>query len=127
MVNLLFNTSFTDLCYGYHAFWCYCLDTVEVQDLDGFEIDAALYLRAINDKLKITEVPSFEGYRFYGEGKLRTIPDGLRVLRTIFQEYYKRITRRPNHSLQIGFRGEVVLHPQQTNPNSSVNESIADR
>jgi CheY-like chemotaxis protein len=107
LVNLLFNSTFTDLCYGYHAFWCYCLDTLELKDVDGFEIDAALYLRAIKDKLKIAEVSSFEGYRFYGEGKLRTIPDGLRVLRTIFKEYFGSILQ-PCRDLQMGFRGSAV-------------------
>ena len=110
LVNVLFNTSFTDLCYGYHAFWCYCLDALKLNDVDGFEIDTAIYLRAINNKFKIAEVPSFEGYRFYGEGKLRTIPDGVRVLRTIFKEYIKRIIQ-PSHELQMGFRGELGHNP----------------
>ncbi len=76
---------------------------------DGFEIDTALYLRALNDKLKLTEVPSFEGYRFYGEGKLRTIPDGFRVLTTIFKEFLRSILH-PNRDLQMGFKGEVIPH-----------------
>jgi CheY-like chemotaxis protein len=107
LVNLLFNSTYTDLCYGYHAFWRYCLSTMELENVDGFEIDATLYLRAINDKLKISEVPSFEGYRFYGEGKLRTFPDGLRVLRTIMKEYLRSILQ-PCHDLQMGFREESV-------------------
>jgi len=106
LVNLLFNSTFTDLCYGYHAFWAYSLCTLDLTGVDGFEIDTALYLRAINDKLKITEVPSFEGYRFYGEGKLRTIPDGWRVLKTIFKEYLTSVLH-PCRDLQMGFSGVV--------------------
>ena len=105
-VNLLFNSTFTDLCYGYHAFWAYCLCTLDLTGVDGFEIDTALYLRAINDKLKIAEVPSFEGYRFYGEGKLRTIPDGFRVLYTIFKEFLQSVLH-PRRDLQMGFNGEA--------------------
>src|SRR5262249_15115421 len=30
LVNLLFSSSFTDLCYGFHAFWRYCLDAIDV-------------------------------------------------------------------------------------------------
>jgi len=109
IVNLLFNSTFTDLCYGYHAFWAYSLCTLDLTDVNGFEIDTALYLRALNDKLKISEVPSFEGYRFYGVGKLRTIPDGLRVLYTIFKEFVKSILN-PYRDLQMGFKGEAIQH-----------------
>jgi len=105
LVNLLFNGSFTDLCYGYHAFWRYCLNSLDLEDADGFEIDTALYLQAMSNRLKIREVPSFEGYRFYGDGKLRTIPDGFRVLRTILSEFVSSI--RPHRRLpHIGFRAQ---------------------
>jgi CheY-like chemotaxis protein len=109
IVNLLFNSTFTDLCYGFHAFWAYSLCTLDLTDVNGFEIDTALYLRALNDKLKLTEVPSFEGYRFYGQGKLRTIPDGFRVLTTIIKEFLRSILH-PNRDLQMGFKGEAIQH-----------------
>ncbi len=109
IVNLLFNSTFTDLCYGYHAFWAYSLCTLDLTEVNGFEIDTALYLRALNDKLKISEVPSFEGYRFYGSGKLRTIPDGFRVLNTIFKEYLRSVLH-PYRDLQMGFKGEAIQH-----------------
>jgi hypothetical protein len=107
MVNLLFDTGFTDLCYGYHAFWRYSLDLLNLDKVDGFEIDTALYLRAVRERLRISEVPSFEGYRFYGEGKLRTIPDGFRVLRTIASEWWSDLhtSRRADYR---GFRGASV-------------------
>ena len=111
IVNFLFNSTFTDLCYGYHAFWAYSLCTLDLTDVDGFEIDTALYIRALNDKLKITEVPSFEGYRFYGVGKLRTIPDGFRVLHTIFKEFLRSVLH-PCRDLQMGFKGEVIQHKE---------------
>jgi glycosyltransferase involved in cell wall biosynthesis len=69
LTNLLFSATFTDLCYGYHAFWKYCLDAIDLKDVNGFEIDTALYLGALRMRLRITEVPSFEGYRFNGQGK----------------------------------------------------------
>ncbi len=102
LVNLLFNGTFTDLCYGYHAFWRYCLSTLDLKDVNGFEIDTALYLRAMRTSLKIMEVPSFEGYRFLGVGKLRTIPDGLRVLQTIFREFISSL-RQPRRDRPVGF------------------------
>jgi CheY-like chemotaxis protein len=104
IVNALFGTHFSDLCYGYHAFWRYSLDHLDLSNINGFEIDTAIYLRAVSQKLKIVEVPSFEGYRFYGVGKLRTFPDGWRVLRTIFAEYFQHMQKRGD-TLHKGFRG----------------------
>lgn len=102
--NFLFSQSFTDLCYGFHAFWRYCLDSVHLEKTDGFEIDSALYLQAVKSRLRIVEVPSFEGYRFYGTGKLRTIPDGTRVLRTIFSQWLSSL-RQSDEDIFLGFRG----------------------
>lgn len=103
LVNLLFSQHFTDLCYGFHAFWRYCLDYLDIDNFSGFEVDTSLYLQAVRNKLKVVDVPSFEGFRFYGEGKLRTFPDGWRVLRTIFAEW-KAALRNPAKNHQIGFR-----------------------
>ena len=122
LVNLLFNGTFTDLCYGYHAFWRYCLTTLDLKDVNGFEIDTALYLRAMHKSLKIREVPSFEGYRFYGVGKLRTIPDGLRVLLTILNEFFESI-RQPRRDLPLGFRAEPAEY-QETFDVSIVEEAF---
>jgi len=104
LANILFSQNFTDLCYGYHAFWRYCLDGIKLENTDGFEIDSALYLQAVRSRLRIVEVPSFEGYRFHGIGKLRTIPDGLRVLRTILTQWWLN-RRKNNPEAYIGFRG----------------------
>jgi CheY-like chemotaxis protein len=103
LVNVLFNQHFTDLCYGYHAFWRFCLDSIPLEDMFGFEIDTALYLRAAKQRLKVVEVPSFEGYRFFGVGKLRAFPDGVRVLKTILREVIG--SKLPAVELYMGFRG----------------------
>ena len=102
--NILFGTHWTDLCYGYHAFWRHCLEVVDVSDTPGFEIDTALYLRAAREQLHVTEVPSFEGFRFFGVGKLQTIPDGWRVLKTIVRERLKK-KPAPESNRYLGFRG----------------------
>lgn len=104
MSNLLFDQHWTDLCYGFHAFWRYCLDQVDLTGVDGFEIDTAIYLRAVREKLRVTEVGSFEGYRFFGLGKLQTIPDGWRVLKTILTETWLAWKQR-QPQLYLGFRG----------------------
>jgi glycosyltransferase involved in cell wall biosynthesis len=104
LANLLFGVQFTDLCYGYHAFWRYCLDSIDLENVDGFEIDTSLYLEAVRARMRLVEVPSFEGYRFHGVGKLQTIPDGSRVLRTILMEWLNAF-RKNNGEAYLGFRG----------------------
>jgi glycosyltransferase involved in cell wall biosynthesis len=104
MGNVLFGVSFTDICYGYHAFWKYCLDAIDLSNMDGFEIDTAIYLQAVRSRLRIVEVPSFEGYRFHGSSNLRTIPDGFRVLRTIGTEWLAHL-REKDEDVYMGFRG----------------------
>lgn len=106
MTNLLFGVSFTDLCYGYHAFWRYCLDSINLENVNGFEIDTSLYLDAVLSRLRILEVPSFEGYRFHGVGQLQTIPDGTRVLTTILTKWFTGMQNR-NNNLFLGFRGNT--------------------
>lgn len=99
LVRMLFGGHYTDLCYGYNAFW-----TQVIRDLDldgnGFEIETMMNVRALHAGYKVVEVPSFEDKRKYGESRLRTIPDGFRVLATIFHERFSRdrwfVTRRAN-------------------------------
>jgi hypothetical protein len=84
-VRLLFGGSFSDLCYGYNAFWRRVLPDLAL-DGDGFEIETMMNVRALRAALKITEVASFEAERVNGTSRLRTIPDGWRVLKTIVRE-----------------------------------------
>jgi hypothetical protein len=103
---MLFNPNFTDLCYGYHAFWRHCLQDLNLVGCHGFEIDTALYLRAVRKQLRIVEVPSFEGYRFYGASNLKMITDGWRVLVTIWLEWFASL-KRNEQPLYMGFRGSL--------------------
>jgi glycosyltransferase involved in cell wall biosynthesis len=86
LVRLLFRSRYSDLCYGYNAFW---KDVVDVLTLDGngFEIETMMNIRALRARLRIVEVPSFEDARIHGESNLQTIKDGWRVLKTIFAEW----------------------------------------
>ena len=85
LVNRLFGTSYTDLCYGYNAFWSRCLESLEV-DCDGFEVETLLNIRAARAGLTVREVPSYEFSRIHGASNLHVVRDGLRVLRTILHE-----------------------------------------
>jgi glycosyltransferase involved in cell wall biosynthesis len=86
LVNVLFQAGFSDLCYGYNAFWRHCLDYVDV-DCNGFEVETLINLRMHKAKLKIVEVASFEYPRIHGESNLRAFRDGWRVLKTIMKEW----------------------------------------
>ena len=85
LVNRLFGTSYTDLCYGYNAFWSRCLESLKVE-CDGFEVETLLNIRAARAGLTIREVPSYEFSRIHGASNLHVVRDGLRVLMTILRE-----------------------------------------
>src|SRR6202165_1456034 len=88
VVRVLFTNQYSDLCYGYNAFWKRVLPKLHL-DSDGFEIETQMNVRAIQAKLRITEVPSFESERVFGESHLQTWRDGFRVLKTIGREWFK--------------------------------------
>lgn len=83
--NRLYRSSFTDLCYGYCAFSRRCLDVLAL-DAEGFEIETQMVVRARLAGLRMSEVPSCELHRRFGESNLRTFRDGRRVLRTLLTE-----------------------------------------
>jgi glycosyltransferase involved in cell wall biosynthesis len=89
VVNLLFGTRYSDLCYGYNAFWRHCLPTMSV-DCTGFEVETLINIRIARAGLDVREVPSFERDRIHGESNLNTFRDGGRVLRTILRERVRR-------------------------------------
>jgi glycosyltransferase involved in cell wall biosynthesis len=84
-VRTLFGGSFSDICYGYLAFWTKHLPLLE-PTCNGFEVETFVNLQALRAGLRILEVPSFEARRMYGESNLRAFPDGWRVLKTIIRE-----------------------------------------
>jgi glycosyltransferase involved in cell wall biosynthesis len=90
-VNMLYWTRFSDLCYGYNAFWKHCLDHIQV-DCDGFEVETLINLRIHKANLRIAEIPSIEYPRIYGKSNLRSFPDGWRVLKTIIKEFGRGVS-----------------------------------
>ncbi len=85
VVNLIWGGQYSDLCYGYNAFWRRCLPFVS-PDCEGFEVETLINIRASRAGLRIHEVPSFEHDRRYGVSNLNARRDGMRVLRTIVSE-----------------------------------------
>jgi glycosyltransferase involved in cell wall biosynthesis len=112
LVNLLFGTCYTDLCYGYNAFRVQLLPALELPPVevepgsdvpegmlwgDGFEIETLIHVRAARADARIIEVASTERARLHGASNLRAIPDGIRVLHTILAERRRvvRLDRTP--------------------------------
>jgi glycosyltransferase involved in cell wall biosynthesis len=85
LVNWLYGTHYTDLCYGLNAFWAHCLPHMAV-DCDGFEVETLIHVRVAKSHLVVKEVGSFEARRIFGSSKLRTVRDGFRVLGIILSE-----------------------------------------
>ncbi|GIH97144.1 hypothetical protein Psi01_77740 [Planobispora siamensis] len=86
LVNKIYGTQYTDLCYGYNAFWARHLDVLNI-DCAGFEVETLMNIRAAKAGLKIQEVPSHERCRIHGESNLHAVRDGIRVLKTIIREW----------------------------------------
>ena len=86
LVRVGFGARFSDLCYGYTAFWRDVLPALD-GPFRGFEVETVLHIRAVRAGLKIAEVPSFESHRMHGTTNLRTVRDGFRVLKAITSEW----------------------------------------
>jgi glycosyltransferase involved in cell wall biosynthesis len=99
VVNLIYGTRYTDLCYGYNAFRRDCLSVFELEAGevdgsdrdsmlwgDGFEVETLINVRIAKAGLRVAEVPSFERIRHSGTSNLNAFSDGIRVMRTIHAE-----------------------------------------
>ena len=79
VVNFVWGSEFTDLCYGYLA-----IRRDRIGDLAltgrGFEIETEIAVNAIEAGLRIAEVPTVELGRHYGQSNLNAWRDGRRIL-----------------------------------------------
>jgi glycosyltransferase involved in cell wall biosynthesis len=129
-VNVLFGTHFTDLCYGYNAFWKTAIKVMDLPDInlprppggqrlwgDGFEVETMINVRVASHGLRIKEVPSVEAARLHGTSNLNAFRDGRRVLRTILSEYRRRRELRRRTSTMPTQEFSVVI-PLQRDPES---------
>ena len=89
LVNLIWSTNYTDLCYGFMAFKKEALKSLsKYLSSRGFEIETEICIKAKKLGLKVVEVPSVELKRKYGRSHLRTFRDGLRILVKIIREIF---------------------------------------
>lgn len=124
LVNGRIRCHYSDLCYGYNAFWRHCLPVLDLapgehgtdrQWGDGFEVETLINIRIARAGLRVVEVPSFEHPRIHGASNLNALSDGLRVLRTIMAEsrYRGSPTAAPLRPLQRpAARRDPVARPE---------------
>jgi glycosyltransferase involved in cell wall biosynthesis len=132
LVNLLCRTQYSDLCYGYNAFWTHHVPVFGLDagaDTsagggarlwgDGFEVETLINIRIAQAALKVTEVASYEHSRIHGVSNLNAASDGWRVLRTILVEryYYQRRTVAGRSA------SKALLHHERTTMPESANRS----
>jgi hypothetical protein len=127
LVNRIYGMSYTDLCYGYNAFWTDCLLPLQVtwpgSPLTtgaatpfgmGFEVETTMNIRAAKAALIVWEVPSFERPRIFGQSNLSAIRDGTRILRAIWHESPGRALRQGRQALaSAASETSIQLQPAQ--------------
>lgn len=89
MVNVLWHTNYSDLCYGYRSFRKEIIPKLKLKS-SGFGIETEISIRAAKIKARVIEIPSFEKPRLHGNGNLRTFRDGWLILKTIFHEFFHK-------------------------------------
>ena len=93
MVNTIYGTDYTDLCYGFRAFKRESLEKMACMTND-FAIETEQSILAKKVGLKVKEVPSFEADRIHGSSRLNTLRDGVKILKIILKE---KFNTSPDH------------------------------
>ncbi|HWQ96169.1 MAG TPA: glycosyltransferase family 2 protein [Candidatus Methylomirabilis sp.] len=99
IVNILYGSKYTDLCYGYRAFKKEALERIYCSS-NGFEIETEQSILMKKAGLKIKEVPSFEEKRKNGNSNLNALRDGYRILKVIVKEYPKKYYKNNKKNAQ---------------------------
>lgn len=92
LVNQLFGGKYTDITYGYIAFWRDVFQSLEATS-NGFQMEVELNIKVIKAGLRVTEVPSYEERRLYGKSNLRSFRDGMHILMTILRLRFSNTCR----------------------------------
>ncbi len=103
LVNLLCHTHYSDLCYGFNAFWRQHLPALGLDAEaeapassiklwgDGFEVETLINIRIASAGLIVREVASYECRRIYGVSNLNALRDGVRVLGATIHERFRAV------------------------------------
>ena len=117
LVNRLFGTRYTDLCYGYNAFWARHLPALSL-DCDGFEVETVMNIRAARAGLRVHEVPSHEYSRMHGLSNLHIVKDGWRIAKVIVGERLSRAAGPSYRSAVSPAPGKPLASAAQPSPDA---------
>jgi glycosyltransferase involved in cell wall biosynthesis len=99
IANVIFGSSYTDLTFGYDAYWRSTIEHLG-ELADGFEFEIQAAIRAATVGMRIAEVPAHEPARVGGASKLNPISDGWAILRIILAETSPRRATRLGPALE---------------------------
>ncbi len=92
LVNLFFNRTgkyITDTINGFRAIRKDKLKELNLT-AEGFAIEFQMTIRALKKGCKIKEIPTIEGERIGGKSKAKSIPTGLKILKVLINELFKK-------------------------------------
>jgi glycosyltransferase involved in cell wall biosynthesis len=82
--NVIYRTRYTDLCYGYNAFWRKKVLKIKLST-DGYQDEPELHVGVKKAGLRVTEVPSFEKMRLSGLSKSPAFRQGFKALNSVLR------------------------------------------
>lgn len=133
--NIAYRRRYSDLCYGYNAFWRSCLSALRLDAStpqppggaklwgDGFEVETLIHVRVAMAGLRVAEVPSYESSRLYGSSNLSAPRDGMRAVRTMFAEWPGR-HRVPVAELMPAPRRGIAIAASGTGSSATEEEPV---
>lgn len=91
VANLLWNRGayITDTINGFRAIRRDVLKNLGA-DADGFVIEYQMSIKAMKKKLKVVEIPTYEGQRLGGQSTAQSLPTGMVFLRQLWKELLNR-------------------------------------
>jgi glycosyl transferase family 2 len=90
LANILFGTQFSDITYGYNAFWRHHREKLALE-IDGWAHEIVGNIRATRHGLRVVEVASRETPRLNGTSKLSTFSAGWTILKAILAERLRKV------------------------------------
>jgi len=124
LTNILFGTRYTDITYGYNAFWKRHAGALALE-IDGWPNEIISNIRVARHGLRVQEVPSFEHPRLAGEAKLQGVfgvgwQIGREILRERFRPARMQTLMPPNHgapSVDVTVSEDTItLRPEEDQP-----------
>ncbi|UCE29617.1 MAG: glycosyltransferase [Candidatus Bathyarchaeota archaeon] len=89
LVNRFWSADYTDLCYGFAAFSNDAIKKLSPYlKSKNFEIETEVFIKAKKLGLNVVETPSIESRRRHGSSNLSAFKDGIRILKTIIDEFF---------------------------------------